>query len=85
MMAFSAIDASLAESDGKVDKGNHPHRHQLRKRSVSILPRSYYKFRKQMKNEKWKKSTENNMDNKNDVELHTPDDKVAPKLSPIYT
>ena len=48
MMAFSAIDASLAESDGKVDNGNHPHRHQLRKRSVSILPRSYYKFRKQM-------------------------------------
>jgi hypothetical protein len=86
MMAFSTIDVSLTESVGEeVGNENHPHRHQLRKRSVSNLPRSYYWFRKQMKNEKWKKSTDKNMDNQNDVEVHTPDENVASKLLPFYT
>ena len=85
MMAFSTITASLTESDAEVENDNHPHRHQLKKRSISILPRSYNKFRELMKNRKWKKSMDNNMDNQNEEEVHDMDDTVASKLLPFYT
>ena len=85
MMAFSTITASLTKSDAEVENDNHPHRHQLKKRSISILPRSYYKFRQLMKNRKWKKSMDNNMDNQNEEEVHDMDDTVASKLLPFYT
>ena len=84
MMAFSTITASLTESDAEVEN-DHPLRHQLKKRSISILPRSYYKFRELMKNRKWKKSMGYNMDNQNEEEVHDMDDTMASKLLPFYT
>ena len=43
------------------------------------------RFRKLMKNRKWKKSMKNNMDDQNEEEVHDMDDNVASKLLPFYT